>query len=112
MVTIVPDGLDALRGSLHRQGVTSFWGHDNTLEAAGTLLGMDIRPATPRPALCLTKDGYPTLNGLVFKECWVLSPDYHPGYRPAASEEIPAHAITGWQVLRIDWPTNKEAMQA
>ena len=83
--------------------VHSFWGHANSLPHASALAGIDLTPGTSRPALVLTVDGLPSLNGLIFHECWVLSPDYIPGYRPTIGEEIPLHNITGWQVLRIEW---------
>ncbi len=111
-VTIAPAGLDALREALRLRGVASFWGHANTLEAANALLGVDVRPATERPALRLAADGRPMLDGRVFDECWVLSPDYVTGFRPAPGEEVPADKIVGWQVLRMEWTMTMETPQS
>ncbi|NLE66231.1 MAG: hypothetical protein GX608_02320, partial [Lentisphaerae bacterium] len=98
-VTIEPWPIDELRRELRARPFVSFWGHKNTLAPAGALLGADLRPATERPALQLNPAGFPVLGGKMFTECWVLSPDYVPGYRPAPSEEVAAQKITRWQAL-------------
>ena len=82
----------------------SFWGHSNTLAAAREILGVDVAPAVERPAVVLTDENLPSLDGAEARECWVLSPDYAPGFRPAPGEEVPPEKILGWQVLRILWP--------
>ena len=96
--------IDALRSALADSGIASFWGHENTRSAAETILGgVSLRPATERPALTLSPDGLPMLDGRVFRTCFVLAPDYHPGYRPAVGEETTPSDILGWHALRIDW---------
>ena len=96
--------IDELRAALADAEVVSFWGHENTRAAAETLLGgISLRPATERPALTLLPDGLPSLNGRVFRICYVLAPDYRPGYRPALGEEPQPSDILGWHALRIDW---------
>lgn len=92
-----------LRALLARSPVVSFWGHENSRAAAEAFLGVGLKPSTPRPAVLLTPDNLPTLDGLVFRTCYVCSPEYVPGYRPAVGEETPSSAIRGWQTLRIDW---------
>ena len=95
--------IDALRSALADSDVTSFWGHENTRAAAETIVGVPLSPATERPALTLSSDGLPSLDGRVFKTCFVLAPDYRPGYRPAIGEEPTPSDILGWHALRIDW---------
>ncbi len=102
-VAIEPHEVAELRGLLAIRPIRSFWGHANTLPAAKTLLGTDLTPATERPALTLNADALPTLDGETFNECWVVSPDYTPGFRPQIGEEVPTDKIRGWQVLRIEW---------
>ena len=96
--------LDALRAELVDSNIASFWGHENTRAAAEALLGgVSLRPVTERPALTLSPDGLPMLDGVVFRTCFVLAPDYRPGYRPALGEEPIPSDILGWHALRIDW---------
>lgn len=86
-------------------GVVSFWGHANTVTTASEWAGVDLSPRVARPALTLDQQGFPTLNGQSFTRCWVLSPDYAPGFRPKEGELVPAEAILGWQALEIVWET-------
>ena len=102
-VRIVPADLEVLKGALSVRPVRSFWGHTNTVHVANALLGIDVTPHTERPALTLTADGLPVLEGEVFSECYVLSPDYRPGFRPALGAEVLPEDIVGWQMLRIEW---------
>jgi len=102
-VRICPAELETLKGLLAVRPVRSFWGHANTVQVANALLGVDVTPRTERPALTLTADGLPVLDGEVFSECYVLSPDYRPGFRPALGAEVHPDDIVGWQVLRIEW---------
>ena len=83
--------------------VVSFWGHANTLVAVNAWLGIDLKPKTERPALCLSEDKLPQLDGMTHNTCYILSPDYRDGFRPAIGSEVDASDITGWQVLRICW---------
>ena len=95
--------VDELRATLADAEIASFWGHENTRAAAEALLGVPLRPATERPALALSPDFLPSLDGRVFRTCFVLAPDYRPGYRPAIGEETSPSDILGWHALRIDW---------
>ena len=99
-----PLPLERLRAELEQARVVSFWGHASTVRAASTLVGLDLTPAQDRPALSLSPENLPTLASETFPECWVLSPNYCPGYRPAAGEEVPPEKITGWQALHITFP--------
>lgn len=102
-VRIAPAPLEELRQRLQLEGFVSFWGHDNTRAAAQALLGVDPAPATMRPALTLTPENLPAMDGTIFEEIWVLSPDYAPQHRPAPGAEVPAEAILSWHVLHLDF---------
>lgn len=107
-VTVSPQPLDVLR-KLLASGVevVSYWGHENTRAVAERILGVSLKTKSPRPALCLVGDKKkPMLDGEVFDTCWVLSPDYVPGYRPSIGEEADESKITGWQVLKLSWKGN------
>lgn len=100
-VRIEPASLDELKNQAATEGVLSFWGHDNTRAVAEKILGFDPTPLTDRPALSLSPDNLPSLNGQTFTEVWVLSPDYIPGFRPALGVEVDADKIIAWQVLHL-----------
>jgi len=102
-VTMEPRPVEELRQTLRSRPWRSFWGHSNTLPAANALLDSDLTPETERPAISLTPDKLPSLGGLEVRECWILSPDYAPGFRPALGAEIPPEKILSWQVVRILW---------
>jgi hypothetical protein len=102
-VRIVPAKVEELRVELRKRAVISFWGHKNTLSAAGEVLGVDLTPKFERPAIDLTEEKLPQLDGQAFTEAWIVSPDYMPGYRPAIGEEVQVDKIRGWQVLRVKW---------
>jgi hypothetical protein len=101
---IEPASLDELREAVRTQGVASFWGHADTLAVASAILGVDVTPRVTRPALVLDEDGLPSLDGQSYDSCWVLSPEYTPGYRPGIAEEVSPMRIVAWRVLRIRWP--------
>lgn len=103
VVRIEPRDLTDLQQALRENQFFSFWGHANTLAAANRLLGIDISPLTERPAIHLDADLYPLANGHACMTCWVLSPDYRPGFRPAIGEQVAEADIVGWQVLKINW---------
>lgn len=98
-VKTLGEAKDILKDTQH----FSFWGHENTMEAAGLALGCDLTPKTTRPALALDGEGFPMLDGVSFTSCLVCSPEYRAGYRPAIGEEVPSDAILGWSALLIDW---------
>ncbi|MFN0077912.1 MAG: hypothetical protein ACKVY0_15760 [Prosthecobacter sp.] len=102
---VEPRSVGELLTVMHQRPWVSAWGHENTVALASTLACADLRPATPRPALTLDADLLPSLDGQSFEEVWLLSPDYAPGFRPQIGQEVPPQAITGWQVLCIDFPS-------
>ncbi len=106
-VVITPSDLETLRHVLRERGFVSFWGHDNTLAAANELLGCDVTPSRERPAVCVSGSGLPMLDEKVFSECWVLTPYYVTGFRPALGQEIQPEHIAGWQVLKMEWEHQK-----
>lgn len=101
---ISPASLDKLRKRANAEGFLSYWGHDNTRHAARAILGFDPAPVTPRPALSLSCENLPTLDGHTFTEVWVLSPDYASGFRPGIGDEVTPEQIAGWQILTISFP--------
>ena len=83
--------------------VISFWGHNNTLHQVCDILNYDIKPKYDRPAVELNDANLPELEGTIFTECWIISPDYVSGLRPQIGEEIPSSKIIGWHILKITW---------
>ena len=102
-VVVEPRGLEELRLQLKKGSWQSTWGHTNTVANASSIVGVDLRPCTERPAIDLSSENLPLYNGQVFDECWLLSPQYLPGYRPQPGEQTPSEKIIGWQVLQIKW---------
>jgi hypothetical protein len=102
-VRIIPSELETLRSIIARRGFVSFWGHANTTAAANGLLGCDVTPSRERPAVCVSPAGYPMLDEQVFRECWILTPNYASGFRPAIGQEIQPEHITKWNVLQMKW---------
>ena len=102
-VVITPRSLGELRVTIDGKMIHSFWGHQDTLQEASDLVGINLAPASERPALKLDPAGLPFLDGISFEECWLLSPIFPPGYRPALDGPAPGAAIEGWRVLQINW---------
>lgn len=102
-VDIKPESLGRLRETCRGSRIYSFWGHRNTIKAAKAFMGYDLTPASERPSIRINADGLPVLHGEVFDVCWILSPDYVPGFRPAVGEEVGEDKILNWQVLKIAW---------
>ena len=102
-VTIEPRCLDEFRSVAAKSEVCSFWGHANTVAVAQQFLGIDVAPDRERPVLTLSAQGFPIFAGTVFRQCWILSPNYRPGFRPAVGEEVASRDILDWQVLLISW---------
>ncbi len=102
-VVVEPRPMEELIVALREGEVASFWGHANTVVAVSSVLGVDLRPRTARPALTLGDSGLPVLDGVAFEECWILSPDYEPGFRPEIGAEVTPDKIRGWLALRIRW---------
>ena len=98
---IEPCSLKDLQEMIRSRSIISFWGHRNTLDAVNRCLGADLTPEVERPALSLSGTALPMYNGKVFNECWIVSPDYRPGFRPAVGGEVSPDQILGWQCLHI-----------
>lgn len=102
-VTITQVPLEYVKKELQTKSISSYWGHSNTLDVASRILDKNVTPEIERPALMLSKENYPMLNGRTFRECWVLSPDYKPGFRPKAGDIVQEPDIIGWQILHLKW---------
>lgn len=83
--------------------IFSFWGHKNTLEAAGKFIGADLTPNENRPVIKLSDNMLPTYCGHVFEQCWIISPVYKETFRPKIGEEVDFSHISSWQTLKITW---------
>ncbi len=105
-VNITPVSIIQLKDKLRDSQIFSFWGHSNTIKIANDILDYDLTPKCERPALKLNDDKLPILNGEVFKECWVLSPNYIKGFRPKIGIEVTSEEILEWEVLKIEWSEN------
>lgn len=103
-VVVEPQTREALRGALAGKKIFSFWGHASTQAAASSLAGVDLAPLATRPAVaCDAATHLPSLHGALFRECWVIAPEYSPGFRPALGAEVSSELIAGWQILRLAW---------
>lgn len=102
-VNISPCSLPELQQAA-KNGVLSFWGHDDTRLEAAKFLGFDPIPPQHRPAVTLNHDHYPMLSDHVFHELWLLSPNFPNGYRPALGASVSPAQIVGWQVLHLTFP--------
>ena len=100
---VIPETFENYLAKLHRGQWESYWGHSNTLEAVNRLCGVDLTPREVRPALSVDTEGYPVLYGKSYRECWVLTPEYRPEFRPAIGVEVTNSDILSWQVVRILW---------
>lgn len=97
------ESVATLRDALAGAEVVSFWGHENTRAAAESVLGVTLRPRSERPAVTLSPEKRPMLYGEEFGVCWLLSPDYPEGFRPAIGVEVSPDQIAGWHVLKLTW---------
>jgi|GEM_PF-1449723 hypothetical protein len=102
-VVIEPASVQDLQVAAADRHMRSFWGHANTLVAAETAMGIALAPQTERPVLVLDEEGHPSLAGMSFEECWVVTPIYVDTFRPKVGEEVPLARIRNWQVLRMRW---------
>ena len=48
------------------------------------------------------------LVGADVASCWLLSPDYLEGFRPAIGVEVVPEQIEGWHVLKLTWQCKRE----
>lgn len=102
-VKIETADLEAFKEMCHSTKIYSFWGHENTRAAAEVVLGVSVQPRVERPVVSLSKEGLPTLEGEIFTECYILSPDYKADFRPKIGEEVALEQIASWHLLRISW---------
>lgn len=102
-VIIEPVALEEFQAAAVGADIHSFWGHANTLAAAQAAMGIAFRPKTERPVVSLDSEGYPTLDGMSFTKCWIISPEYVQDFRPRIGEEVPLANIRGWRVLLMRW---------
>jgi hypothetical protein len=102
-VSIQYKSIDNLKEIIRSRKIVSFWGHENSADAASELLGFNVKPKTERPALELNQYGLPVFESEIFDECWILSPNLPQGMRPGLSEIVPFEQIKGWSVLKITW---------
>lgn len=97
--TVEVKTMQALKDALEGREIVSFWGHANTLAAVQSRFGLDLRPATERPAVTLDDQALPSFGGDSFGCVWVVSPDYRPGFRPAIGVEVSPEDILDWHVV-------------
>ena len=71
--------------------------------AAESVLGVSLATNGVRPAVTLSPALRPMLDGEEFSSCWLLSPDYPEGFRPAIGSEVGPEMIEGWHVLKLSW---------
>ena len=102
-VRIVPVSKETLLDEAKGRRIVSFWGHANTLAAVSHSFGLDLTPSCERPVLGLSQDNLPLFENNVFRECFILSPDYWKHFRPVIGIEVAEEDIAAWQVLRISW---------
>ena len=95
--------ISELKDALDGVEVVSFWGHENSRAAAEAVLGVSLATRGARPAVTLSPDGLPMLDGDVYSSCGLLSPDYPEGFRPAIGSEVTPEQIKGWHVLKLTW---------
>ena len=107
-LVVEPQPLAALKAALADAEVASFWGHANTRAAAESVLGVSLAPRTERPAVTLSSEGLPMLDGDTFDTCWLFSPDYPEGFRPAIGVEVGPEQIKGWHVLKLTWQRERK----
>ena len=95
--------LETLKALAESRGVESFWGHANTRAVAEGVLGVSLEAGTGRPVVTLDENNLPRLNGVTYRVCYILSPEYRRSFRPAIGMEVAAEDIAGWHALRIEW---------
>lgn len=105
---IEPSTLDELRDAASAaasagNGVHSFWGHPNTLQAASAAAGFPLDPDTGRPNLELGENGMPLFGGQEFRECWILAAQPRENGRSVRGSEWTTGEIAGWLVHRMKW---------
>ncbi len=109
-VVIEEATMEEFKEVCHEGKLHSFWGHENTRAAAEEVLGVSVKPKEERPAVTLTAEGFPTLDGEVFEVCYVLSPNYRGAFRPKIGEEVSSEQIASWHLLKMIWSEDSERM--
>lgn len=104
-VEVEPISMGVFHEEVKDTRVLSYWGHENTRKAAEEVAGMSLKPRTERPALHLSKENLPMLDGEVFDRCYLLSPDSCHVTRPDVGCALAADTIVGWTMLRMHWKT-------
>lgn len=102
-VVITPESVPALQRAARNCRTHSYWGHPNTIRAAEETVGLKLSPSSTRPVVELNDELLPTLDGIAFTECWLVTPQFSPGYRPTVGEEVTASQVIGWHVLCMRW---------
>lgn len=102
-VVIEPRSLEEMRARITEATAVSFWGHPSTLAVASAAAGKDLTPSSTRPALILDAAGLPSLAGESFAECWVVSPEFAAGFRPAPDMAVSPDKILRWRALKLAW---------
>ena len=100
---VIPETFEHYLEKLRSCPWESYWGHTNTLSAVNALCRVDLTPREDRPALTTDAAGFPALYGQSYRECWVLTPKYRPGFRPAVGVEVTSGDILSWHTVRILW---------
>jgi hypothetical protein len=98
---VTPRSIEELREVVRARRWVSAWGHENTVEPASDIVGVDLRPAVPRPALTLDAADRPRLGALGFDEIWLVTPEYRPGFRPPVGLTVEGQHIVAWRVLQL-----------
>ncbi|MEG2075886.1 MAG: hypothetical protein RRY34_05210 [Victivallaceae bacterium] len=107
-VVIEPISLDEFRRFAGGKVIHSFWGHSNTLAAAGAECKVDLTPREERAVVTVSPEGFPVFDGMTFGVCFLISPFYCRNFRPAVGEEVPAEMIKDWQILKLIWSEDKD----
>jgi hypothetical protein len=101
-MTVVPISMEEVKETI-AGGFASAWGHENTVTLVSGVLGVNIAPKEPRPAVILDEEKFPTLYGVKYTRIILVSPDFKPGFRPAIGEEVSADVILGWSALLLNF---------
>lgn len=98
---LTPMGKEDLLALLKGKEIASFWGHQNTVALVSAYLGREI--PCRRVALSLSRDLLPSIDGEVFREVLLLTPEYRDGFRPQIGVEPTPEDIRAWGVLRVSF---------
>ena len=103
-VRIYPIEVETLRGIVcNAEKICSYWGHSDTREIAEEILGVKIPENDIRKPLALSENEYPLWNGMEFRKCYILSPNYKNSFRPALNGGASVDEIISWKALVVEW---------